>query len=117
MYTFLCARHEIVLAEGAGAESFYPGPQALKTGRLPRRAANCCSIFPELVEGITPFLPARIFASGTASGEADRTPHQELQTPSWSPVTEAVFRRSKLSASDAELASGGAPTTRATMSQ
>lgn len=45
--TLLLDRHQILMAEGARTESFYPGPTALRM--LPgHQAADICSMFPKL---------------------------------------------------------------------
>lgn len=46
-YSLLLDRHEIIMAEGAWSESFYPGPTALKMiGPVPRREVE--TLFPML---------------------------------------------------------------------
>lgn len=58
--------HEVVLAEGAPAESLYLGPEAGK--RLGRRAMNeLGALFPALVAGMRRPRPARLFAEGRKS--------------------------------------------------
>lgn len=46
---FLCSQHEVVFAEGLPAESFYPGPQALKT-ISPVAREELFTLFPELTQ-------------------------------------------------------------------
>ncbi len=68
---FLCSRHEVVFAEGAPSESFYPGPQAMKsmTAEVQR---ELLTIFPALAgyvrDGVTTHLPipAREIVRGPA---------------------------------------------------
>jgi len=48
-------RHEVLLAEGAPSESFYPGPLAVETLSPAARSA-VADLFPELAHGIRPAL-------------------------------------------------------------
>ncbi|WP_411839386.1 Hint domain-containing protein [Paracoccus sp. ME4] len=64
-FHLLFGRHQIVLADGALAESFYPGPQALAAvGPAAREEIEM--LFPELLErcALDAFEGARLFATG-----------------------------------------------------
>ena len=56
---FACRRHEIVFANGAEVESFFPGPEALKT--LSDKARSTLPV------DIHQTLPARPFVRGKAA--------------------------------------------------
>ncbi|MAO26590.1 Hint domain-containing protein [Roseovarius sp.] len=51
-------RHEVIIAEGAPTESFYPGPQALRAMSRDMRD-EFTTLFPCIAEGILPYPPAR----------------------------------------------------------
>lgn len=55
-----CARHRILLAEGAPMESFFPGPEAIRALPMAKRL-SLFSCFPSLLRGINPMEPARPF--------------------------------------------------------
>lgn len=57
-YHLVLDRHEIILAEGAPTESFYPGPQALSSLSRDQRE-EFIALFPCLAHGILPYPPAR----------------------------------------------------------
>lgn len=64
-FHLLFDRHQIVFSDGAQAESFYPGPQALLAiGPAAREEIE--TLFPELVErcALDAFAGARVFATG-----------------------------------------------------
>jgi len=46
-YSLLCARHEVILAEGGRTESFYPGPTALRM-ISPQARGEIAALFPAL---------------------------------------------------------------------
>ncbi len=56
------ATHEIVSAEGAPAESFYTGEMALH-GLSPLQRIALTKVFPALLQGQNPMVPARPFAT------------------------------------------------------
>lgn len=55
-----CARHEVVLAEGAATESFFTGPMAIRALSAGDRS-DLIEIFPTLARGENPMSPARPF--------------------------------------------------------
>ncbi|MFV0303051.1 MAG: Hint domain-containing protein [Paracoccus sp. (in: a-proteobacteria)] len=55
-----CADHEILFAEGAATESFFPGPMALRA-LSDRQKADLRAVFPELESGENPMTAARPF--------------------------------------------------------
>ena len=59
---FLCDAHEVVFANGAPSETFYTGPQALKSVS-PSARAEILTIFPELSDIDYKALSARKFVS------------------------------------------------------
>ncbi|RDD96301.1 hemolysin [Paracoccus pantotrophus] len=62
-FHFAFDRHEVVFANGAEAESLYPGTQALKAiGRSARE--ELFALFPDLREQVTPPVAAREIVSG-----------------------------------------------------
>ncbi len=60
---FLFDHHEIVFSEGAATESFYTGPQVLKSMDAATRA-EIFALFPSLAQGAGPPSPARLFVTG-----------------------------------------------------
>lgn len=55
-----CADHEVVLAEGAAAESYYTGPMAIRA-LGPAQKRKLFAAFPGLQQGENPMTPARPF--------------------------------------------------------
>ncbi|MGA0616666.1 Hint domain-containing protein [Paracoccus sp. KR1-242] len=62
-FHMLFERHEVVIANGAKTESFYPGGEALKSVG-PAAADEILALFPELAEMDHVPAPARVLASG-----------------------------------------------------
>lgn len=71
---FACRRHEIVFAEGAPVESFYPGPMAI-AALEPEARAELLELFPEL-EAEGQMNPARPMLAGRASRDLARRHHK-----------------------------------------
>jgi hypothetical protein len=84
-FHLLFDRHEVIYAEGAPSESFFPGPQAIRS--LPQAGRQeLTALFPELLDGQKNHRPARF------------VPRQELQKrlvarhhKNHKPLFEAVF--------------------------
>lgn len=83
---FMCAHHEIVFAEGAPAESFYPGMQGLRA-LTPEARREVLTLFPEWhpVLGDTRPDPARYLAIGR-EGRALAARHQKNQKQILAPL-------------------------------
>ncbi|MFD1881127.1 Hint domain-containing protein [Paracoccus pacificus] len=62
-FHILFDQHEVVFANGAETESLYTGAEALKT-LGPAARTEIFALFPALLDGGTPAIPARIIANG-----------------------------------------------------
>ena len=78
---FACDRHEIVLADGAPAETLFPGPQALRALH-PAARTELLTLFPDLTVLLE---PARPFAEAGAGRNLARR-HLRNTRPLLSPV-------------------------------
>ena len=70
-FHLLFNRHEIVISEGAQTESLFTGPEALKAVSAEARA-EMLALFPDLLRGDVPPVPARTIAAGRQARELAR---------------------------------------------